>query len=96
MRAKSNIFHMDCFRCAACAKQLVPGDEFSLAKDNNGLLFCKEHSANDCGEDVEGKVKMEENNNDGEVGSKAANVEELGEDEDDDEEEIEKCDNGKC
>ena len=33
MRAKSKIFHMKCFRCAACEKQLVPGDEFALRQD---------------------------------------------------------------
>ncbi|KAK9703059.1 LIM domain [Popillia japonica] len=40
MRAKSKIYHIECFRCAACAKQLVPGDEFALR--DGGLLYCKE------------------------------------------------------
>ena len=41
MRAKNKIFHLDCFRCSACEKQLVPGDEFSLKHDE---LLCKEDS----------------------------------------------------
>lgn len=40
MRAKSKIYHIECFRCAACTKQLVPGDEFALR--DGGLLYCKE------------------------------------------------------
>ncbi len=41
MRAKNKIFHLECFRCAACEKQLVPGDEYSLRHDE---LFCKDDS----------------------------------------------------
>lgn len=40
MRAKSKIFHIECFRCCACARQLVPGDEFALRE--GGALYCKE------------------------------------------------------
>lgn len=40
MRAKSKIYHIDCFRCSACARQLVPGDEFALR--DGGALYCKE------------------------------------------------------
>jgi insulin gene enhancer protein ISL-1 len=29
---------MDCFRCVACSKQLVRGEEFALRDDG---LFCK-------------------------------------------------------
>jgi hypothetical protein len=25
MRAKSKIYHIECFRCSACARQLIPG-----------------------------------------------------------------------
>lgn len=25
MRAKTKIFHIECFRCSACARQLLPG-----------------------------------------------------------------------
>ncbi|ODN01329.1 Insulin enhancer protein isl-1, partial [Orchesella cincta] len=39
MRARSKIYHMDCFRCVACERQLVPGDEFALREDG---LFCKD------------------------------------------------------
>ncbi|KAL1513074.1 hypothetical protein ABEB36_002548 [Hypothenemus hampei] len=40
MRAKSKIYHIDCFRCCQCARQLVPGDEFALRE--GGALYCKE------------------------------------------------------
>ena len=40
MRAKTKIFHLECFRCTACQKQLIPGEEFAL--QNDGTLFCKE------------------------------------------------------
>ncbi|XP_021362176.1 insulin gene enhancer protein isl-1-like isoform X1 [Mizuhopecten yessoensis] len=38
MRAKNNVYHIDCFRCVACSRQLIPGDEFALRDDG---LFCK-------------------------------------------------------
>lgn len=38
MRAKDNAYHIDCFRCVACSRQLIPGDEFALREDG---LFCK-------------------------------------------------------
>ena len=38
MRAKNKIYHVDCFRCVACSRQLIPGDEFALRDDG---LFCK-------------------------------------------------------
>lgn len=38
MRARSQIYHIDCFRCVACSRQLVPGDEYALRDDG---LFCK-------------------------------------------------------
>ncbi|VDI71031.1 insulin gene enhancer protein ISL-1 [Mytilus galloprovincialis] len=45
MRAKDNLYHIDCFHCVACRRQLIPGDEFAL-KDNE--LFCKEdHEVSD-------------------------------------------------
>lgn len=40
MRAKSKVFHLECFKCNACDRQLQPGDEFAL-KENN-VLFCKD------------------------------------------------------
>ena len=56
MRAKNKIFHLECFRCVACDKQLVPGDEFALRPDG---LFCKEHHVTDDGN----PNNLEENNN---------------------------------
>lgn len=38
MKVKNKIFHLDCFNCVACSKQLVRGEEFAL-RDNG--LFCK-------------------------------------------------------
>ncbi|CRL00813.1 CLUMA_CG014064, isoform A [Clunio marinus] len=40
MRAKSKIYHIECFRCSACARQLIPGDEFALR--DGDALYCKE------------------------------------------------------
>ncbi|KAL5280069.1 ISL1 family protein [Megaselia abdita] len=40
MRARTKIFHMDCFRCNTCAIQLKPGQEFALR--DGGVLYCKE------------------------------------------------------
>ncbi|XP_035775897.1 insulin gene enhancer protein isl-1-like [Anopheles albimanus] len=40
MRAKTKIYHIECFRCSACARQLIPGDEFALR--DGGSLYCKE------------------------------------------------------
>lgn len=39
MRAKNKIYHVQCFCCVVCGKQLVPGDEFALREDG---LFCKD------------------------------------------------------
>lgn len=38
MRARNQVYHIDCFRCVACSRQLIPGDEFALKDDG---LFCK-------------------------------------------------------
>lgn len=38
MRARDKIFHVDCFKCVACSRQLIPGDECALREDD---LFCK-------------------------------------------------------
>ena len=44
MKARSHIFHVDCFRCDICARQLVSGDEFALRDD--ARLLCKvDHEA---------------------------------------------------
>jgi hypothetical protein len=57
MRAKNKIFHLECFRCVACDKQLVPGDEFALRPDG---LFCKEDHT---GAEEEDDGKEENSNN---------------------------------
>ena len=54
MRAKNKIFHLECFRCVACEKQLVPGDEFALRDDG---LFCREDH-----QDIDRKDSIENNN----------------------------------
>jgi hypothetical protein len=41
MRASAKIFHIDCFRCLVCNRQLAPGDEFILRDDD---LICKTDS----------------------------------------------------
>ena len=38
MRANNRIYHIECFRCNMCNKQLTPGDEFALKEDG---LLCK-------------------------------------------------------
>ncbi|XP_054714330.1 insulin gene enhancer protein ISL-1-like isoform X2 [Uloborus diversus] len=43
MRARNKIYHIECFRCVTCTRQLLPGDEFALRDDG---LFCK--ADNDC------------------------------------------------
>jgi len=41
MRARSHVYHVDCFRCVACGRQLIPGDEFALGDE--GLLCRVDH-----------------------------------------------------
>ncbi|XP_024150642.1 insulin gene enhancer protein isl-2b isoform X5 [Oryzias melastigma] len=42
MRARDNVYHIECFRCSMCSRQLLPGDEFSLQE---GDLLCRaDHS----------------------------------------------------
>lgn len=95
MRAKTKIFHLECFKCAECKKQLKQGDEFSLRNDR---IFCREDSQ----AFLENNRRSEENNNDDAVTQVAKKEEELEEEEEedvmeeeDDEEEIDKCENGK-
>ncbi|KAF2350828.1 Zinc finger LIM-type [Trinorchestia longiramus] len=54
MRARSKIYHLDCFRCVACSKQLLPGDEFALREDG---LYCKQDF-----DAIEKKANAENNN----------------------------------
>ncbi|XP_042559382.1 insulin gene enhancer protein isl-2a isoform X2 [Clupea harengus] len=38
MRARDNVYHMECFRCSVCSRHLLPGDEFSLRDEE---LLCR-------------------------------------------------------
>ena len=40
MRTMAYIFHLHCFACVMCSRQLATGDEFYLMED--GRLVCKE------------------------------------------------------
>lgn len=62
MRAKSKIYHIECFRCSACARQLVPGDEFALR--DGGALYCKEdHDVMEKSNSAPATPHSESNNN---------------------------------
>jgi len=39
MRARQLIYHVECFQCVVCQRQLVAGDEFCQRGDDG--LFCK-------------------------------------------------------
>ncbi|XP_026877581.2 insulin gene enhancer protein isl-2b-like [Electrophorus electricus] len=41
MRARDTLYHIPCFRCGVCSRQLIPGDEFSVRDDE--LLCRKDH-----------------------------------------------------
>ena len=43
MRARGLVYHVTCFRCVVCDRQLVPGDEFALSDD--GLLCRVDHDS---------------------------------------------------
>lgn len=38
MRAKNQIFHIECFKCSSCDCKLQPGDQFGIS---NGKLLCR-------------------------------------------------------
>ncbi|KAL4641941.1 insulin gene enhancer protein ISL-2 [Arapaima gigas] len=38
MRARDSVYHIECFRCSVCSRQLLPGDEFSVRDDE---LLCR-------------------------------------------------------
>uniref|UniRef100_A0A672LM78 Insulin gene enhancer protein isl-2b n=1 Tax=Sinocyclocheilus grahami TaxID=75366 RepID=A0A672LM78_SINGR len=38
MRARDGVYHIECFRCSVCSRQLLPGDEFSLRDEE---LLCR-------------------------------------------------------
>lgn len=63
MRAKSKIYHIECFRCSACMRPLTTGDEFALRHDG---LFCRhDHDVLEGGKLCPGAVSApgNENNN---------------------------------
>ena len=73
MRARNKIYHIDCFRCVACSRQLIPGDEFALRDDG---LFCKsdhevleraQNGATPTPENNNNNVNALNNNNDKEI-----------------------------
>lgn len=40
MRAGVNVYHVQCFRCQGCDRQLLRGDEFTI---RDGFLHCTDH-----------------------------------------------------
>lgn len=42
MRARNSLYHMHCFKCLVCERQLSTGDEFGIGKDNISIL-CRAH-----------------------------------------------------
>jgi len=38
MRARDRVYHVDCFRCVACNRKLIAGDEFALRPIDLGLV----------------------------------------------------------
>lgn len=61
IRARTKIFHFNCFRCTPCEKQLIPGDEFAL--EDGGLIYCKDNHDNVEVKRKEQKSDLECNNN---------------------------------
>lgn len=47
MRARDHVYHLECFRCAACGRQLLPGDQFCLR--DRDLLCRADHGHNHDG-----------------------------------------------
>lgn len=63
MRAKTKIYHVECFRCCACMRRLETGDEFALRQDG---LFCRhDHDVLEGGKHCTGasNISGNENNN---------------------------------
>nr|XP_032829052.1 LOW QUALITY PROTEIN: LIM/homeobox protein Lhx9-like [Petromyzon marinus] len=40
MRARDSVFHLRCFRCAACERPLTPGDHFGM---RGSRVYCRPH-----------------------------------------------------
>jgi len=47
MRARDRVYHVDCFRCVACRRRLVSGDEFAVRPTDGGLV-CRQHFDHDA------------------------------------------------
>ena len=39
MRTMNKVYHVECFSCNVCFKQLLPGDEYAIRDD---LIFCRD------------------------------------------------------
>jgi len=50
MRARERVYHINCFRCVACQRQLCSGDEFAVRRDD-GALVCRDHYNSDDDDD---------------------------------------------
>uniref|UniRef100_A0A8D8EYH1 LIM/homeobox protein Awh n=1 Tax=Culex pipiens TaxID=7175 RepID=A0A8D8EYH1_CULPI len=53
-RARKMIFHLACFACDSCGRQLSTGEQFALADDK---VLCKKHYSEffDCGTSSDGE-----------------------------------------
>lgn len=58
-KAQDFVYHLHCFACIICTRQLATGDEFYLMED--GRLVCKEdyETAKQNGRDPEGVKKWD-------------------------------------
>jgi LIM homeobox protein 3/4 len=45
-RARENVYHVECFQCSTCRRQLDTGDEYFLLE--NGKIVCKEGTHKGC------------------------------------------------